>query len=158
PVAHVLRALDRDDVVLPRPARRLPRAAAPHGRGARDSRGAAAAHDDLLARARAARAPLRSRRSGRRGARLAGRGGLCARRGEGHDMSLWFDLKYAWRLLLRSPGHALVCIVVVALSVGLALWTYVLAYSQALKPLPFSGGERWLSVQVAPKPALTPRP
>ena len=61
-------------------------------------------------------------------------------------MSPWFDLKYAWRLLLRSPGHSLVCIVVVALSVGLALWTYVLAYSQALKPLPFPGGERWISL------------
>jgi predicted permease len=73
-------------------------------------------------------------------------------------MSLWFDVKYAWRLLLRSPGHSLVCIVVVALSVGLALWTYVLAYSQALKPLPFPGGERWISLQVAPKPGLTPRP
>jgi predicted permease len=73
-------------------------------------------------------------------------------------MSLGFDLGYAWRLLLRSPGHSLVCIVVVALSVGLAVWSWVLAYSQALKPLPFEGSERWLSVQVAAKPAATPRP
>jgi predicted permease len=73
-------------------------------------------------------------------------------------MSLWFDIKYAWRLLLMSPGHSLVCIVVVALSIGMAVWTNVLAYSQALEPLPFPGSERWLSVQVAATATGTPRP
>jgi putative ABC transport system permease protein len=73
-------------------------------------------------------------------------------------MNLWFDLKYAWRLLLRSPGHSLICVVVVALSVGLAVWTNVLAYSQYFKPLPFSDSERWLSVQIAARAASTPRP
>lgn len=73
-------------------------------------------------------------------------------------MNLWFDLKYAWRLLLRSPGHSLICVAVVALSVGLAVWTTVLAYSQYLKPLPFSDSERWLSLQVAARAGLTPRP
>jgi len=64
-------------------------------------------------------------------------------------MNLWFDLKYAWRLLSKAPGHALLSAVVVALSVGLALWTYVLAYSQALRPLGFPGSEKWFSVQLA---------
>jgi putative ABC transport system permease protein len=73
-------------------------------------------------------------------------------------MNLWFDLKYAWRLLLRSPGHSLICILVVALSVGLAVSTNVLAYSQYFKPLPFRDSERWLSVQVAATTASTPRP
>src|SRR5262245_825084 len=73
-------------------------------------------------------------------------------------MNVWFDLKYAWRLLLRSPGHSLICVVVVALSVGLAVWTNVLAYSQYFKPLPFSDSERWLSVQVAARATYTPRP
>lgn len=71
---------------------------------------------------------------------------------------MWFDLKYAWRLLLSSPGHSLICIVVVALSVGLTVWTWALAYSQALKPLPFPGAERWLSVQIAARAAATTRP
>ena len=73
-------------------------------------------------------------------------------------MNLWFDLKYAWRLLFKSPGHSLICIIVVALSAGLAVWTNVLAYSQYWKPLPFPGSERWLSVQVAARATSTPRP
>jgi putative ABC transport system permease protein len=66
-------------------------------------------------------------------------------------MNLWFDLKYAWRLALKTPGHAMLCIVVIALSVGLTLFCYVIDYNIALKPLPFPGSERWLSVQIAPK-------
>ncbi|MBA3562915.1 MAG: ABC transporter permease [Gammaproteobacteria bacterium] len=73
-------------------------------------------------------------------------------------MSLWFDLKYAWRLLLDSPGHSLICIVVVALSVGLAVWTWTLVYSQALRPLPFLDSDRWLSVQVAADATARPWP
>lgn len=73
-------------------------------------------------------------------------------------MSLWFDLKYAWRLLLDAPGHSLICIVVVALSVGLAVWTWTLVYSQALRPLPFSDSDRWLSVQVAADATARPWP
>jgi putative ABC transport system permease protein len=63
--------------------------------------------------------------------------------------NLWFDLKYAWRLTLKSPGHSLLCAVVVALSVGLTLWAWVLVYAMALKPWTFPGSDRWLSLQVA---------
>jgi predicted permease len=72
-------------------------------------------------------------------------------------MNLWFDLKYAWRLLLKTPGHSLLCVVVVALSVGLALTSYTLAYAMAFKPLSFSGSERWVGVQVAANAAARPR-
>ena len=73
-------------------------------------------------------------------------------------MNIWFDLKYAWRLLIKSWGHSLMCASVVALSVGLAVWTYTVAYSQVLKPLPFRGSERWYSVQMAPDAAGRARP
>jgi predicted permease len=66
-------------------------------------------------------------------------------------MNLWFDLKFAWRMLLKTPGYSLLCTVVVALSVGLALWCYVALYNMMLKPLPFPDSSRWLSVQIAPK-------
>jgi putative ABC transport system permease protein len=56
-------------------------------------------------------------------------------------MNYWFDLKYAWRLLSKSWGYSLVCASVVALSVGLAIWTYWMAYSQMLKPLGFPDSE-----------------
>ncbi len=73
-------------------------------------------------------------------------------------MNLWFDLKYAWRLLNQSWGHALTCASVVALSVGLAVWTYTLVYSQVLKPLPFPESDRWYSVQIAADASRAPRP
>jgi predicted permease len=63
--------------------------------------------------------------------------------------NLWFDLKYAWRLAFKTPGHFALCTLVVALSVGLALFSYVLARTLLMTPLPFNGGERWLSVQMA---------
>lgn len=64
-------------------------------------------------------------------------------------MNLWFDLKYAARLLKKSWGYALMCATVVALSVGLAVWVNALAYSQLFTPLGFPGSERWYSVQLA---------
>lgn len=64
-------------------------------------------------------------------------------------MNYMFDLKYAWRLLIKSWGYSLLCVIVVALSLGLALWTYALVYSQGLKPLPFPGASDWYSIQIA---------
>lgn len=72
-------------------------------------------------------------------------------------MNLWFDLKYAWRLLRKSWGYSLMCASVVALSVGLAVWTNALTYSQVFKPLGFPGSERWYSVQLAADAAARPR-
>lgn len=63
--------------------------------------------------------------------------------------NLWFDLKYAMRLWAKAPGHFAVCTLVVGLSVGLALWASVLAYTMSWKPLPFPESERWISIQVA---------
>jgi len=63
-------------------------------------------------------------------------------------MTLWFDLRYAWRFFNKSRGYSLMCATVVALTVGLAVWTYSIGYSQLLKPLGFPGSERWYSVQI----------
>ncbi|HEX8617482.1 MAG TPA: ABC transporter permease, partial [Thermoanaerobaculia bacterium] len=73
-------------------------------------------------------------------------------------MNFWFDLKYAWRVLNKSWGYSLMCASVVALSVALAVWTYVMAYSQLWKPLGFPGSERWYSVQLAADASATARP
>ncbi len=72
-------------------------------------------------------------------------------------MNLWFDLKYAWRLLKKSWGHSLLCAGVVALSVGLAVWAFWLAYFQLWKPMEFAGSDRWISVQLAADAKATPR-
>jgi putative ABC transport system permease protein len=73
-------------------------------------------------------------------------------------MNLWFDLKYAWRLLSKSPGHTLMCASVVALSVGLAVWVNALTYSQLFQPFGLPGSERWYSVQMAADATARLRP
>lgn len=73
-------------------------------------------------------------------------------------MNVWFDFKYAWRLLRKSWGHSLICASVVALSVGLAVWAGALVYSQALKSFGFPGSERWYSVQIGTNAKTRPRP
>ena len=65
--------------------------------------------------------------------------------------NLWFDIRYALRLLRKSPGHSALSALVVALSVGLALFVFVMDYSIAYKPLPFPGADSWVSIQVADK-------
>src|SRR4051812_7990702 len=64
-------------------------------------------------------------------------------------MNLAFDLKYAWRLLMKSWGYSLMCASVVALSVGLAVFAYTLAYSQLMKPIGIPNSDRWYSLQIA---------
>ncbi len=64
-------------------------------------------------------------------------------------MNSWLDLKYGWRLLMKSKGYSLMCVSVVALSVGLTVFSYELLYSQLLKPLAFPQSERWYTVQLA---------
>jgi putative ABC transport system permease protein len=64
-------------------------------------------------------------------------------------MSLLFDVKYAWRLTRSSLGYSLMCASVVALGVGLTLWTYSVAYGQMWRPLGFPGSDHWYSVQIA---------
>jgi predicted permease len=73
-------------------------------------------------------------------------------------MNVWFDLKYAWRLLKKSWGYSLMCASVVALSVGLAVWVNALVYSQLFEPLGLPGAERWSSVQIAADAAARLRP
>ncbi len=72
--------------------------------------------------------------------------------------NFWFDLRYAMRLLRRALSHSLLCAMVVALSVGLALFVFVMDYSIAYKPLPFPGADRWVSIQIAGKPTESAEP
>ena len=73
-------------------------------------------------------------------------------------MNLWFDVKYAGRLLAKSWGYSLMCASVVALSVGLAVWTSALAYSQMFKPLGLPGSEEWYSLQLSADGSARVRP
>jgi putative ABC transport system permease protein len=74
-------------------------------------------------------------------------------------MNLGFDLVYAWRLLKQSWGYTLLCATVVALSVGLAIWTWSsVTYPQLLRPVGLPGAEDWYTVQIATEAATNPQP
>src|SRR5579872_5465564 len=72
--------------------------------------------------------------------------------------NLFFDLRYAWRLLLKTPAYSLLCVAVFTISVGLATFCYVMDYNIALRPLPFPGSQSWYSVQIAEKAATSAEP
>ena len=61
-------------------------------------------------------------------------------------MNFFFDLKYAARLLMRSPGFLV--LTVTAMAAGLGLSFYMLAFLDhiALRPLPFENGEKMVSI------------
>jgi putative ABC transport system permease protein len=72
-------------------------------------------------------------------------------------MNVAFDLKYASRLLRKSWGYSLLCACVVTLSVGLAIWTWVMSEDQVMRPLglPNSGG--WYNLQIAADATAPPQ-
>ena len=71
-------------------------------------------------------------------------------------MALVRDLRYALRLLGRSPGYALTCIAVLALGIGANVAIFSVVHSIILKPLPYPDPERlvfvWERVPNMPDP------
>ena len=56
--------------------------------------------------------------------------------------NLWRDLKYAARMLTRSPGFAVVAILVMALGIGANIALFTVVRSVLLNPLPFRDSAR----------------
>lgn len=54
-------------------------------------------------------------------------------------MSFWIDIKYAARLLLKKPLFSLTSILIVAVGLGLTVYTYSLLNSLVFKPLVLNG-------------------
>jgi predicted permease len=56
--------------------------------------------------------------------------------------NLWRDLRYAFRMLSRSPGFAIIAILIMALGIGANTALFTVVRSVLLKPLPFADPER----------------
>ncbi len=59
----------------------------------------------------------------------------------------WSDVRYALRLLRRSPLFTLLTIVVLSGGLGLSIFTFAFLYTAMLKPLPLNGGDRIVRVE-----------
>ncbi|MGB0833433.1 MAG: FtsX-like permease family protein [Psychrobium sp.] len=56
-------------------------------------------------------------------------------------MSFWIDIKYAARLLLKKPLFALTSILIVAVGLGLTVYTYSMLNSLVFKPMTLNGDQ-----------------
>src|SRR5271170_566057 len=61
--------------------------------------------------------------------------------------NLWFDLKYAVRMLLRSPGFAFIAIATMALGVGATTAIYSVIDATLLHPLPYPNPSELIRIQ-----------
>src|SRR5947209_2601903 len=76
----------------------------------------------------------------------------------GLTMHLTLDLKYASRLMRKSWGYSLLCAGVVTLSVGLSLFSWVMAQDYLLASLGLPDSGSWYSVQMAADATALPAP
>jgi len=60
--------------------------------------------------------------------------------------SLWIDVRYASRQLLKNPGFALTAIVVLALGMGASVAIFAFVDAALIKPLPYSDPARLVSL------------
>ena len=68
--------------------------------------------------------------------------------------SLWQDLRFAVRILRKSPGFAAVVVLTLALGIGASTAVFSLVDAVLLKPLPFPHAERVVFPWRLPRPGL----
>ena len=61
-------------------------------------------------------------------------------------MFYWQDIRYALRLLRKSPALTLLIVVVLGGGLGVSIFTFSFLYTAMLRPIPVSGGDRIVRV------------
>lgn len=75
---------------------------------------------------------------------------------KGSSMFHWMDVRYAMRLLRRSPMFSLLTVLVLSGGLGLAIFTFSFLHTAMLKPIPVSDGDRVVSIRQVQGPNSAP--
>lgn len=67
----------------------------------------------------------------------------------GYGMFHWCDVRYALRLLRRSPGFSALTVLTLAGGLGISVFTFAFLHTAMLAPLPLPGGDRIVRVENA---------
>ena len=60
--------------------------------------------------------------------------------------ALWYELRYALRLIRESPGFASLCVMIIAMGMGLSIVMYSSIKSAAYEELPVADGDRFVAL------------